>query len=215
MLEVTLKHYTPMKSAVLAALVCTGREDKLPEYIGFSLTDKGKNLILGLIDKGHESVLEHVYYTFHVKGLSRAVLQELARHRLISLSVQSTRWALKKTGLNPVIPGDLQGADGQPDREAIAALTEVQKMALFALLDTGSRLIQVIEAAKDKLPNDIVKYFLPEGVETQLVMTVNLRELRHIYKLRTAPQALMEFQKFAKALVDALPDEHHRLFALR
>ena len=57
----------------------------------------------------------------------------------------------------------------------------------------------------------MAKYLLPECVLTKLVMTVNLRELRHIYKLRSAPPALPEFQELMRLIADALPNVHRAL----
>ncbi len=55
--------------------------------------------------------------------------------------------------------------------------------------------------------NDELKYFIPEWWPINLVMTVNIRELRHIVRLRTAPAALAEFQALALSFVSALPDD--------
>ena len=44
------------------------------------------------IASGHMSVLEHVSFTFHIEGISRACLAQLSRHRHISLSVRSQRY---------------------------------------------------------------------------------------------------------------------------
>ena len=46
----------------------------------------------------HSSTLEHLVYTFDIEGVSRALLQELARHRMASLSVKSTRCTPIVTG---------------------------------------------------------------------------------------------------------------------
>ena len=43
-------------------------------------------------------------------------------------------------------------------------------------------------------------------------MTVNLRELRHIFKLRSQPAALLEFRRLVLALYETIPKEHHYLF---
>ena len=56
------------------------------------------------------------------------------------------------------------------------------------------------------ITNDELKYFIPECWPTNLILTSNIRELRHILKLRTAPAALKEFQDLARALFDAVPD---------
>ena len=60
-------------------------------------------------------------------------------------------------------------------------------------------------------PNDTVKYLLPECVPTNLVMTLNLRELRHIYRLRTDKRALKEFRYLMKDILESLPPYHREL----
>ena len=75
------------RNAALAALTCRGNAEK--EHV--------PSEVLGRIIKaGHESVLEHITLTYSIKGISRALLQEVSRHRHISLSVESTRHTLRK-----------------------------------------------------------------------------------------------------------------------
>ena len=91
-MEVTLltkiEHFIDMvDNAVTATLTCHANTGKQV---------RSKDLLSRIIKAGHESVLEHINLTYSVKGLSRACLQELARHRHISLSVESTRHTLKQ-----------------------------------------------------------------------------------------------------------------------
>ena len=76
-----------VENAVLGALTCTGNEERVKEY-------EPVKFLTDLAERGHESVIEHINLTFRVEGISRALLQELARHRHISLSVRSTRYTL-------------------------------------------------------------------------------------------------------------------------
>lgn len=180
-----LLFHAPLRICATAARTC----------IGETLADDWKvedsmELLLRIIKRGHESVLEHVNYSFCIENVTRALLQELARHRHISLSVESTRWAMHKGRLQFRLP------DGLGENK------EVMEAAIREMLDS-------IQAAK--LPNDVAKYLLPECVLTKLVMTVNLRELRHIYKLRAAPPALPEFQELMRLIADALPNAHRAL----
>ena len=90
-MQVELLHYTPLHVCSHAIRTCWNSHNK---------SDKGKldeSLIyrVGNINK-HKSVLEHLFYSFDIKGISRACLQELARHRMASLSVKSTRYTLKE-----------------------------------------------------------------------------------------------------------------------
>ena len=165
------------RNAALAALTCRGNADK--EHVPSEVLGR-------ILSAGHESVLEHITLTYSIKGLSRACLQELARHRHISLSVESTRHTLRKKF------------------DAVSAsLPSEYSEYMFVLC---SKLED-----KPDVPNDELKYFLPEFWPTSLVLTVNIRELRHILNLRTAPAALKEFRCLGHALFDAVPEEFRYL----
>lgn len=187
-----LKHTSP-DLAELAARTCTATTEKCSPTIGGSVS-----FIKGLIDSGHESVIEHLVYTFSIKGVSRALLQELARHRHVSLSVESTRWALKRIMENPVSMEGLVLPEGVPD---------YAKGKLEFLLNTAKGLLD------RGFSNDVVKYLIPECVPTNLVLTLNLRELRHIYRLRTDKRALKEFRDLMKDILESLPPYHRELLA--
>ena len=63
------------------------------------------------------------------------------------------------------------------------------------------------------ISNDELKYYLPEFWPTNLILTSNIRELRYIIKLRTAPEALREFRVLAHALFEAVPVQFRYLLA--
>ena len=182
-MNVTLLDSTSLILAAKAAKLCIGQQ-----WTG----DDEATYLKTLIQRGHESVLEHVVYVFEVTGLSRACLHQLARHRHISLSVKSTRWALDKHA-EFYTPLELEEPDAVD-----------WKYALDGVLADAKTL-------KAAYGNDVAKYILPECVTTDLILTLNLRELRHIYKLRTARNAMLEFQHLAKALVACLPDDEQEL----
>lgn len=91
-MKVTLLHNTPLDVCAQAIRTC---------WQSFDKSDNGGEKDKALIDRvgnkyKHASTLENIVYTFYVQGISRAVLQELARHRMASLSVKSTRYTLKE-----------------------------------------------------------------------------------------------------------------------
>ena len=146
-----------------------------------------EKLLRNIIKLNHGTILEHIYFTYQISGLSRACLQELARHRHITLSVESTRYTLRKYCLN---------------EEWVEALAEkllpCQRDLLYYLVN----LVKISDYSNDEL-----KYYLPEFWPTNLIMSSNVRELRHILDLRTAPAALREFRDLGHALFDAVPSE--------
>ena len=171
------------RNAAVAALTCRDNFDK-----PFVASDVLKRII----KLGHESVIEHINLTFIVEGLSRDCLQQLSRHRLISQSVESTRHTTKRHVLD----------DKWVERTEKVVLPQFRE--LFR-----SDIAELREVIKEKpeITDDELKYRLRGYWPTNLVLTCNIRELRHIIKLRTAPAALKEFQELARKLFEAVPDE--------
>ena len=183
--------------AALAALTCRANTDK--EYVPSEVLGR-------IIELGHESILEHINLTYSVKGLSRACLQELARHRHLSLSVESTRHTLHKY----LAMSDDEIADFFDKYiDHLLPITidkELKQMVCGTFLG-------ILRGMKDikYVRNDEMKYFLPELWPTHLIMTANVRALRHIIKLRTSPNALNEFRILAYSLYEAVPEEYRYL----
>ena len=169
--------------AAIAYLTCHANTDK--EYVPHEKLAR-------IIKAGHESILEHITLTYSVKGLSRACLQELARHRHISLSVESTRHTLKKY---------LQNGEAIESLYQITPFTYHKEFRRF--FDWAQN--------NPEMSNDELKYYLPEFWPTNLILTSNIRELRHILTLRTNPAALNEFRVLAYSLYEAVPEEYRYL----
>ena len=136
--------------------------------------DTAEKFVRMLIKRGHESVLEHVSLTFHII-CDRAIMAELTRHRLASFSVESTRYVKYDAGLkiidNPVAP--------------------------------LANVIQTLynNARHANYPPEIARAVLPLCLKTELYMTANLREWRHILKLRTAKAAHPQMREVANQML--------------
>ncbi len=79
-MQVTLHHHTPLVICSDAIRTC---------WQSFDKSDNGGEVDRALIDRvgnkfKHASTLEHIVYNFYIAGISRALLQELARHRMAS-----------------------------------------------------------------------------------------------------------------------------------
>lgn len=193
---VTLNHYTPLVVCSNAIRECWQSHDK---------SDNGGPIDLALIDRvgnqfKHSSTLEHLTYSFTISDISRACLQELARHRLASFSVKSSRYTLKELKSEP------------PIDDVIAAKYLV--LTDDDLVDSVSRqalvnLQQVLLAGKS---NDIAKYAMPEAYKTSLALTLNARSLQNLLTLRSSKAALWEIRNLAIAIYQSLPADHKFLF---
>jgi thymidylate synthase (FAD) len=201
-MKITLNHYTPLLICADAIRTCWQSFDKSDEG-----GEKDKELIDRVGNKfKHASTLEHLVYNFYIEGVSRALLQELARHRIASLSVKSTRYTLKELKNEESFTcKDLERASKYL---VLTGVEMVDEMSLKAL--ENLRLVLV-----EGISNDKAKYCLPESYKTELTWTINARSLQNFLTLRSDKSALWEIQNLAHSLYDALPEEHKYLFSIK
>ena len=198
-MKITLLQHTSLAVCASAIRTC---------WQSFDKSDNGGEKDRELIDRvgnkfNHASTLEHLVYTFYIQGISRALLQELARHRIASLSVKSTRYTLKELKSEESFAcRDFERAS----RYLVMTDNEkVNEMSIKAL--ENLRLI-----LKDGISNDKAKYCLPESYKTELTWTINARSLQNFLTLRSSKSALWEIQILARNLYENLPDNHKYLF---
>lgn len=173
------------------------------EYI---LGAHDRELLGRIMSSGHTSTIEHLNYTFYIKDVSRGLLQELARHRIASLSVKSTRYTLGRiknehlfcdeTGVNHELAGKYLVFSGnmKVDCAAIETLEDVRRLAASGV------------------PNDQLKYCLPESFKTELIWTINARSLRNFLSLRLDQRAHWEIRKLAETIYNMIPTCHLELY---
>lgn len=143
--------------------------------------DTANVFVRSLIDRGHESVIEHINLT--VKFIcDRGVTHELVRHRLVSYTQESTRYCdYSKKGVTFIEPPWVLHGDD------------------IELLDAIERHYQ--KKIKQGWTPQQARYFLPNGVKTEIIVTANLREWRHILKLRTARGAHPQMRELMTPLL--------------
>jgi len=204
-MKITLLQYTPLEVCAHAIRTCWQSFDKSD-----SGGEKDKELIDRVGNKfKHASTLEHLIYTFYIQGISRAVLQELSRHRIASLSVKSTRYTLKELKNE-----DTFLSKEEPDIERASkyiVLTDnddVNRYSVMALENLRKLLVAGV-------PNDKAKYALPECYKTELTWTINARSLQNFLELRSDKSALWEIRDLAYEIYNSLPDDHKYLFTVK
>jgi len=198
-MKVTLMHHTPLPICAHAIRTCWQSFDK-----GDGGGEKDKALIDRVGNKyKHASTLEHLVYTFYIQGISRALLQELARHRMASLSVKSTRYTLKE--LKECKPFELDDFEGASKFIVLTGNADVDSASITALNNLQALL-------KKGISNDIAKYALVESYKTELTWTINARSLQNFISLRSSKSALWEIRKLAREIFKVLPEDHKYIF---
>ena len=170
---------------IYAKIERCGRISHLSESKG-----KPEEFVRMLIKRGHESVLEHVSLTFHIV-CDRAIMSELTRHRLASFTVESTRY-VKYDEMIIVNPPDIIFS---PDCRIEWGKCVERNQATYDILRVFG------------ITPEIARSVLPLCLKSELYMTANLREWRHILKLRTSKAAHPQMRVVAGQILQVFRDK--------
>jgi thymidylate synthase (FAD) len=184
-------------------------------YLSFSGRQSPKTnaeYIRHLIAHGHESVLEHVSWSFLLTGVSRGFSHQMVRHRVgFAFSQLSQQYHDEQTA-RTVIPDALRRlpAAAARWREAVARSQEAY-----------AELLELLEEAPGDLPprerlrlvRSAARSVLPTATETKLAFSVNARALRHFLKVRGTIEGDEEMRLVAAAVLRSMEQEGPSLFA--
>lgn len=181
----------------IAGRNCWRSEEKITE-------DSYRRFLETLRTKGHESPMEFGDIMYEITT-SRDVMAELTRHRLASFAIESQRYVNESKGeggikfirplfykeFNPYYDYSMHNGDNQ-DKEYEASrkwddAMELAEDAYNQLVDMGMK-------------NQDARKVLPNSTACKIVMKVNLRELLHIYDLRSSPAAYPEMKRMMELL---------------
>lgn len=178
---------------------CYKSEDRITD-------SSAATFVKNIIKQGHEAVIEHYSITVRVI-CDRGVTHEIVRHRMASYAQESTRYCnyskdkfgSQITYIEPCF-WDVNTEEGKKKYQVWKDVMEYTEKKYMELMDLGAT------------PQE-ARSILPNSLKTELVMTMNLREWRHFFRLRTAPAShpqmreiailmLEEFQKLIPVVFD-------------
>lgn len=190
-LKVILLRHTlsPEETVALAAKLCYSKSTISDLNEKISSRDQSE-FIKKLMDMGHESVLEHASFTFGIEGVSRVLLAQLTRHRIASFSVQSQRYVSYEKGFGYIIPDSIVALGEEAVRQFREQMEIIESWytAWQKQLGTGEK------------SNEDARFVLPNACETRIMVTMNVRELRHFFSLRMCNRAQWEIRKMAEEM---------------
>lgn len=213
-MHVELQKHGDLAEVIRAIRTCydsMGKSDSVVVNDEFIVGAHDMELLRRIMSSGHHSTIEHLNYTYHIEGISRGCLQELARHRLASLSVKSSRYTLGRIKKEEsfrygyLVKGDF---DWNRVREYLV-LSDSEEVNIAAA--TALETLRII-AVEGSVPNDQLKYCLPESFKTELIWTINARSLRNFLELRLPPRAHWEIRALAEKVLSLIPSGHRVLF---
>jgi len=144
--------------------------------------ETAKRLIKRVTGYGHASVIEHASFTFSIEDVSRAMTHQLVRHRIASYTQQSQRYVTYDTLEKYVTP------------ESISSNADAKKVfdeTLEKISGTYQKLLKL------KIPKEDARFILPNAAKTNIIVTMNARELRHFFNLRCCARAQWEIREAA------------------
>lgn len=195
--------YEAIKLMALACRTCTGKFHS--DNSGDTLT----NFVKKILRSGHESIAEHVNFTFLIEGISRACSHQLVRYRHCSFSQLSQRYAKVGT-ITEAYAAHYACHNGMVD-EGIDILSkhfvlpeEDKKEENESSLREELSYVFVVyhEAMERGVKPENARAILPNCTKTDLLMTVNLRELMHICNERLCTRAQGEIRELVQKMRD-------------
>lgn len=189
----------------LCGRVCYKSEDKITE-------DSASRFCTKIQTNQHHSVIEH--HSVSVRFIiDRGVSHELVRHRLASYSQESTRYCnYSKKGITFIIPPWLEWITPREcnPEEVIAIGQPHPWLAIMALAELGYD-----ELIKQGWTPQQARSVLPNSLKTEVIMTANLREWQHVFRLRCAASAHPQMREVMIPLRDSFIKELPELFNVR
>jgi len=199
-IRVKLVNYTkkPLETVTWSALISYW--DKWEGDAFERLTENDVEMHLPrVLGYGHESILEHAVLTFAVEGCSRVCTHQLVRHRLASYTQQSQRYI-------KLDPEDVEETFVIPD--SVKERPELHEK----WKELMRKAIELYEESHEAgVHQEDARFILPQAVRTKIVVTMNLRELKHFLGLRACERAQWEIREVAwKTLEEIARNEELR-----
>lgn len=202
-MNIELISYTELgeKACGVAAKTCTS--SGMP-----SMDDDNSKSLMHALSSGHDSITEHWTATFAIEGISRACSHQLVRHRMASYSQQSQRY-VKMEGFEYVEPESYLEPDEPVWSPAQGEMAPVYK-AYYKLMNDIHVLYS--EMIRVGIPEEDARYILPNACKTNIIVTMNARELRHFFSLRCCERAQWEIKQVADMMLALVREVAPTLF---
>lgn len=150
----------------------------------------GGKIMKACYRSGHHSVLEFANFTFHITGVSRALLAQLTRHRHAGFAVRSQRYC-SEDGFEYIIPPTIR--ENLNIKKAYMDIMQYLQDKYESLQELG-------------IPNEDARYILPNACATTLEFTCNGRELIHICNERLCSRAQWEIRSLVTLMKKAVAE---------
>ena len=182
-MKVKLLRYTADAELLCGTAALTSTKSGSPSEILEKMNmETAQRVIKRVTGYGHVSVIEHGSFTFSIEGVSRVLTHQLIRHRIASYTQQSQRFVAYNTLEKYVTP------------PSILEHMEAKKIfdeTLEKISETYQKLLKLGIKKED------ARFILPNAAKTNIIVTMNARELRHFFNLRCCTRSQWEIREVA------------------
>jgi thymidylate synthase (FAD) len=182
----------PLETIEAAGRTCYKSEKAITET-------SAKEFVRKRVKDGHHSVIEHAYMSVRFI-CDRGVTHEIVRHRLAAYSQESTRYCNYKGGVTFIIPSWVNINKGTYGLFSVIWLEKISDRKWFNLMQRAEQ--DYIELLKNGWSPQQARSVLPNSLKTEIVMTANLREWMHVFKLRTSKAAHPQMRELMCPLLE-------------
>lgn len=151
--------------------------------------EQKKRLELAVVKSGHESVTEHVSFTFLIEGVSRALTHQLVRHRIASFSQKSGRYTK---------------VDDSTEWYVVPKSISKNPKALEIYMQEMKNISTAYEKLMTEcdIPAEDARFLMPNGQTTNIVVTMNCRTLKNFFAHRLCTRAQWEIRGLANTMAN-------------
>jgi len=182
------------------------------------VTGSNCDFIENLIDKQHESVLEHATWTFIATGVTRSLTHQLVRHRIGFSFSQMSQQYNDQTAFKFVVPPGLDEDENirqeleKAEKASRDAYSNLKKLIMEQQSSRAIKELRAIKKEDKKLLRSAARSVLPNCIETKIAFSANGRSIRHFLKLRGSVVWDIEMRLFCHELLLIMKQEAHNIF---
>ena len=209
----------PEHVVACAAKLCYSASDI--DSLSKKIDDKSASDFVNMLSEiGHESPMEHAFFTFAIEGVSRSLLAQITRHRIASFSVQSQRYVNGKN-FDFVVPPEIE-EDNQikeiflnamkKDLEDYNKITEMLKNKHKEKLLKLGMDEKLADRKAEKMSIQDARFVLPNACSTKMILTMNARSLLNFFRLRCCNRAQWEINQLACEMLSLVSDVAPSIF---
>ncbi|MCK5473804.1 MAG: FAD-dependent thymidylate synthase [Candidatus Aenigmarchaeota archaeon] len=185
MKAILLKHTADAEKLAGVAAFTSCSPEGSDELMNTKTKEECDKFLKRVLNYGHHSVIEHASFTFSVEGISRACTHQIVRHRIASYTQQSQRY-VKFKELGFVMPPSIEKNE------------EAKKIYLEAMKNASSAYETLLNCG---IKAEDARYVYPNASHTNIMITMNARELWHFFSLRCCTRAQWELREIAEKML--------------